>query len=272
MSRREQQKKTENNNFHKQESYNSDKEEIVIETNKIAIVDTDILFHWALSFIDDNATLDEAKLESERVLLNFENTLRAKAYIYFIKGSGNFRYTVATIKPYKGTRTSEKHKFYYEILEHMTLFRDCIRCNSLEADDMVSIFHDDRTIVCTNDKDAKQNAGDIYNFTKKEITTISKDEAWENLWLQVLTGDSVDNIGGLEGIGPAKAKQILQDVPTEDYPQTILQEYISKHGLIHGSDAFNENYQLIRMKTSNGKYIKEKYKDIFALIDLIHEL
>ena len=260
------------NDYHKGQSNVDFKEKVVVTTDKIAIVDTDILFHWALSFVQENDSLYQAKKETEKVILNFENTLRAKAYVYFIKGKGNFRYTVATIKPYKGTRTSERHKFYYEMLEHMTQFRNCIQCHMLEADDMISIFHDDRTIACTNDKDAKQNPGDIYNFTKKEIVTLTENDAWENLWMQVLTGDSVDNIGGLEGIGPAKAKDLLKDVPTEDYPQTILQEYISKHGLTNGTDAFNENYQLIRMKSSNGKYIKEKYKDIFSLIDCLHEL
>ena len=246
---------------------------IVIHTNKVAIVDTDILFHWALSFIDDNMSLVEAQKEAENVILNFENTLKAKGYVYFIKGRGNFRYNVATIKPYKGKRTGDKHKFYDEILEHMTNFRNCIPCNGIEADDMVSIFHSDKTVVCTDDKDAKQNAGDLYNFRKKTLTTISKNEAWRNLWMQVLTGDTVDNIPGLEGVGPAKAEKVLNDtVGAKDYPNTVLNAFIEKYGLIDGSDFFNENFQLIRMKSSSGAFIKEKYEDIFLLIDYLYDI
>jgi hypothetical protein len=248
-------------------------EMIVVNTDKIAIVDTDILFHWALSFVDENMTLVQAKQECDNVILNFENTLRAKAYVYFIKGRGNFRFTVATMKPYKGTRTSERHEFYYDMLEHMTKFRDCIVCDFLEADDMISIFHDDRTVACTNDKDAKQTKGDLYNFTKKELVTLTEQEAWRNLWVQVITGDSVDNIPGIEGVGPAKASLIINDdVNSDDYPSVVLKAYIEKYGLRDGSDFFNENYQLIRMKSSSGKHIKEKYKDIFSLIDCLHEL
>lgn len=256
-------------------SGNNDSEQIIINTNKIAIVDADILFHWALTFAaaDDNTSLEEAKKEVEKVVLNFENTLKAKAYVYFIKGTGNFRYTVATMKPYKGTRNSEPYKYCKEMLEHFVIFRDCIRCHFLEADDMISIFHDERTIVCTNDKDAKQTAGDLYNFTKKELITLTEQEAWKNLWMQVLTGDTVDNIPGIEGIGPGKASKIItDDIPTEDYPNTVLQAYIEKYGLRTGSDFYNENYQLIRMKTSDGSFIKEKYKDIFLLIDYLYEL
>lgn len=269
MSRKEQQRFDTPTNI----KHEANHETIVVKTDKIAIVDTDILFHWALSFVDDNMSLAEAKREAEKVILNFEHTLVAKAYVYFIKGKGNFRYTVATIKPYKGTRSGDPHKFYNELLEHMIKFRDCISCNGLEADDMISIFHDERTVACTNDKDAKQTAGDLYNFTKKEIVTISKGEAWKNLWLQVLTGDTVDNIPGIEGVGPAKANSILNDtVGAKEYPNTVLNAFIEKYGLIDGTDFFNENYQLIRMKTSSGSYIKEKYKDIFLLIDYLHEL
>jgi hypothetical protein len=249
------------------------KEAIVVTTNKIAIIDTDILFHWALSFVEDNMTLVEAKQEVEKVILNFENSLRAKAYVYFIKGRGNFRYTVATMKPYKGTRTSEKHKYYNEMLQHMTDFRNCIPCDFIEADDMISIFHDERTVACTNDKDANQTAGDLYNFTKKTLTTLTPEFAWRTLWVQVITGDSTDNIPGIEGIGPGKASLIINDdVNPEDYPSAVLKAYISKYGLIDGSDFFNENFQLIRMKTSSGSYIKEKYSDIFSLIDYLHEM
>lgn len=245
-----------------------------IETNKIAIVDADILFHWALTFSESagNETKEEAFEEVEKVILNFENSLRAKAFVYFIKGKGNFRYTVATMKPYKGTRSSERYKFYYEMLEHFTKFRNCIVCNFLEADDMISIFHDERTVACTNDKDAKQTAGDLYNFTRKEVVNISKEEAWSNLWMQVLTGDGVDNIPGIEGVGPAKASKVLENVSVEDYPITVQQAYIEKYGLENGPDFFNENFQLIRMKSSAGAYIKERYKEIFLLIDVLHEL
>jgi 5'-3' exonuclease len=248
-------------------------ESIVVKTNKIAIVDTDILLHWALSFIEETMSLEEAKQEAEKVLLNFENSLQAKAYVYFIKGKGNFRYTVATMKPYKGTRTSEPHKFYNEILEHMTNFRNCIKCDFVEADDMISIFHDERTVACTNDKDANQTAGDLYNFTKKTLVTLTEEVAWRTLWVQVITGDSTDNIPGIEGVGPAKAALIINDdVNSEDYPSAVLKAYIDKYGLRDGSDFFNENYQLIRMKTSSGNYIKERYKDIFLLIDYLHDL
>lgn len=254
-------------------TYREEHVNIVVKTDKIAIVDTDILFHWALSFVDDHMTLEQAKIEAEKVLINFEHTLQAKAYVYFIKGKGNFRYTVATMKSYKGTRVSEPHRYYQELLDHMIKFRNCYQCHQLEADDMISIFHDHRTVACTNDKDAKQTAGDLYNFTKKEIVTISEDEAWKNLWLQVITGDSVDNIPGIEGVGPAKALDILtDDIPLSDYPNEVLKAYISKYGLQDGSDFFNENYQLIRMKSSSGKFIKQKYKELFLLIDYLHEL
>ena len=56
-------------------SSNSEQKQIIINTEKIAIIDADILFHWALNFAsENNASLEEAKQEVEKVILNFENS------------------------------------------------------------------------------------------------------------------------------------------------------------------------------------------------------
>ena len=287
--------RNENEFTHKEESNSF--EQVLINTDKIALVDADILFHKAMAafYNEENPSLQDCLAEIEKKVNDFESTLvSSKGYIYFIKGRGNFRYTVATMKPYKGTRVSEPFKFYDQMYEHFKLYRDCIVCNFKEADDMLSIFHDHRTIACTTDKDANQNPGDIYNFTKREIKTLSEEEAWWNLWKQVLTGDTVDNIPGLEGCGPTMAEKILNygaekaslkksdfvklgisddfRIDPKTYPNEVLNAYILKYGVLTGSDFFNENYQLIRMKSSAGAYIKEAHKDIFSLIDLLHEM
>jgi len=42
---------------------------------------------------------------------------------------------------------------------------------------------------------------------------------------QLLTGDSVDNIPGVEGIGPVKAKKILKDKNLIEQFESILETY-----------------------------------------------
>jgi hypothetical protein len=62
------------------------------------------------------------------------------------------------------------------------------------------------------DKDLRSIPGRFYDFVKKEEQTISPKEASLNFYSQVLSGDSTDQIPGLTGIGPTKARKILEGV------------------------------------------------------------
>jgi 5'-3' exonuclease len=57
--------------------------------------------------------------------------------------------------------------------------------------------------------------GHHYNPVKKESYYIDDKEAIKNFYRQILTGDKVDNIEGLRGIGPKKADKILAEADTE---------------------------------------------------------
>jgi len=50
-----------------------------------------------------------------------------------------------------------------------------------------------------------------YNFVKKELFYITKEEAVFNFYMQFLVGDVADNIKGVKGIGPKKAAKLLED-------------------------------------------------------------
>ena len=55
---------------------------------------------------------------------------------------------------------------------------------------------------------------------------IEEYEGIVNFYKQILTGDRVDNIVGLKGIGPVKATKILKDCKTEaDLYKAVLEAY-----------------------------------------------
>ena len=89
-----------------------------------------------------------------------------------------------------------------------------------EADDAIGIavydLPEDRSCVMSVDKDLNMLRGWHYNFNKKDLYYVTEQEAIRNFYLQILTGDRVDNIPGLVGIGPVKANKILEDCVTED--------------------------------------------------------
>src|SRR5699024_1694780 len=65
-------------------------------------------------------------------------------------------------------------------------------------------------------------------------------------YAQMLTGDSVDNIPGCKGIGPAKAYDILTDEERdENLRERVLKEYERVYGEDKGWDIFNEQGQLL---------------------------
>jgi 5'-3' exonuclease len=86
------------------------------------------------------------------------------------------------------------------------------------------MYQTENTIICGIDKDLLQIPGrhyrwPIYRYGKvireSEHLTITEEEGWRNYFTQMLTGDSSDNIIGVEGIGIKKAAKLLSDVHTE---------------------------------------------------------
>ena len=148
----------------------------------------------------------------------------------FLTGYENFRISIAKTKPYKGTRTQDKPK-------HLTLLRDYLTTawkfsveQYQEADDALGIaaysMEPEDYIICTTDKDLNMIRGWHYNMRKNEKFWVDEDDTLYNFYTQVLTGDRVDNIPGLHGIGPKKAEKILKGCKTEDQLyEAVLKAY-----------------------------------------------
>jgi len=139
--------------------------------------------------------------------------LEAETYQGYLTGKDNFRNDIARTAPYKGNRTAPKPKHLQLIRDYLISAWDFQVSVGQEADDSIAIEHvarDYESIIASIDKDFLQLKGKHWNFVKKEFTEVTEEEALLNFYLQVLTGDRVDNIIGLKGIGPVKAKQKLE--------------------------------------------------------------
>ena len=138
--------------------------------------------------------------------------LDAETYQGYLTGSGNFRNDIARTAPYKGNRTAPKPKHLQFIRDYLVSAWDFKISEGEEADDSIAIAHTESnytTVIASIDKDFLQLPGKHWNFVKKEMTKVNEAEALLNFYRQVLTGDRVDNIIGLKGIGPVKADKIL---------------------------------------------------------------
>ena len=152
-------------------------------------------------------------------------------YLGFLTGKGNYRYDIAKTQPYKGNRTQAKPKHYELIREYLVKAWGCKVIEGEEADDAIGIkayeFADKEDFVIMSiDKDLDMIEGWHYNFTKDNKYFVDSFTAIQNFYKQLLTGDKVDNIPGLKGIGPAKAAKILKDCNTEaEMFKAVLEAY-----------------------------------------------
>lgn len=141
-------------------------------------------------------------------------------YKGFLTGSGNYRYDIAKTQPYKGNRKAEKPKHYDLLREYLIKAWGCEVVEGQEADDAIGIkayeIEDKESFVIMSiDKDLDMIEGWHYNFVKDNKYFIEPFEALKRFYSQILTGDNVDNIPGLKGIGPAKSAKILAECDNE---------------------------------------------------------
>lgn len=179
----------------------------------------------------------------------------------YLSGSENFRYDIATIKPYKGNRDPDAKPFWYkEIRQYMVESWGATVVEPWEADDWVSIIQGedpDGTIICTIDKDLKMVPGMHYNYRTKEFTTVDWEEATVTFYRQLITGDQTDNIGGVFRGGKKMAEKLIQPGMSEEEMynaalnayQESLDKYGEKTGYSHlsAAEALLENARLLWM-------------------------
>ena len=152
-------------------------------------------------------------------------------YQGYLTGSNNFRKEVAVTAPYKGNRTADKPIHYDLIREYLISAWGCVVQEDQEADDAIGIrayeFEDTEDFVIMSiDKDLDMIRGWHYNFIKDDKYFVDDQAAIKHFYTQILTGDRVDNIVGLKGIGPKKAAKILEDCVTEaDMYTAVLEAY-----------------------------------------------
>jgi hypothetical protein len=152
-------------------------------------------------------------------------------YQGYLTGSDNYRKDIAVTAPYKGNRVGTKPKHYGLIREYLEKAWGCEVVNGQEADDAIGIkayeIGDiEDYVIMSIDKDLDMIRGWHYNFIKDRKYLINDQEAIKHFYTQILTGDRVDNIIGLKGIGPKKAAKILEDCITEaDMYKAVLEAY-----------------------------------------------
>lgn len=196
--------------------------------------------------------LHSVKESINRLVEKFEPSPRTRV---LLQGKGNYRDSIATILPYKGNRDPSKRPTWYdEIREYLVEYHGAELIHGMETDDAVGIEqwkHRNRsTCIVTIDKDLDCIPGWHYNYVREEFYDVSLAQANKNFWMQVLTGDTTDNIQGIPKVGPKTAQKILEGlVDWVDLHNAVLAAYESK-GLTRAD--FHENATLLWIQREEG--------------------
>lgn len=197
-----------------------------------ALIDGDVAV-YRVGFTTEEETNDGIVLSRVRDLLtNILYTTQASSHrIFLTSGEKNFR---LGINPeYKANRKGKPKPVHYNLLrDYLTNEWKAEVRDYDEADDAMGIWQTrlgDNSIICTNDKDMYQVPGHHYNWTKDSFTYVEEPDAIRFFYQQILTGDTVDNVIGLHGIGPVKASKYLGSATTDkEYWDAVCAAY-AKH-------------------------------------------
>jgi hypothetical protein len=194
-----------------------------------ALVDADILV-YRFGFASEGDPAEFALARLSEFLDNLYIDLGVDEVWGYLTGKGNFRNEIAVTAPYKGTRLAEKPYHFQLLREYMERAWGFEVVDGMEADDAIGIEtyrnEPEEIIIVSIDKDLNMLRGHHFNFVKEEKYYLTEEEAIRNFYLQILTGDKVDNIIGLQGIGPVKSKKLLSACNTElEMYEAVLKAY-----------------------------------------------
>lgn len=186
---------------------------------RLALIDADILV-YRIGFASENDAESYAKARMCEFMEDMILFNEFGEYEAYLTGKGNFRQKVATTAEYKGNRTAAKPQHYNALRDYLVEKWGAVVIEGQEADDEIGIrayeLDPEEYTICSIDKDLDMLRGQHYNFVKNTFYEVTEEEAIFNFYKQILTGDRVDNIIGIKGIGDVKAKRILKECKDEN--------------------------------------------------------
>ena len=197
-----------------------------------SLIDGDIV-QYRCAWASNNDPLGIAIARTDEMIDLILHDTNAETFDIFMSDdyTNNYRYQIDPT--YKANRKDLARPVWYrEIKDHLFEKWNAELSLGMEADDSLGINQmkahaanqEDDCVICSIDKDLKQIPGNHYNFVKKEWSDVSFIEGTRQLYLQLLIGDTSDNVKGVNRIGPVKAGKLLDHIDNEYTMFTIVRE------------------------------------------------
>ena len=238
----------------------------------LALIDADLIAYEAASAADmveegyERRSFDYVIDKVDESIRFITENSGCDSYELFITGKDNFRYDIATVKPYKGNRSDKPKPFYLESTRKLLESYGAVVCDGMEADDMLAVRAREMEYkdccICSRDKDLRMvpcmqyswevglqpewgpelvdTLGELhFRFSDKILKNGEKSNAIKKVWgtglkwfyAQLIIGDSTDNISGLEGKGGGLVHQVIHPCTSEEELFTAaFSAYTDKYG------------------------------------------
>lgn len=216
------------------------------------LVDADIIAYriaWACEGEDElSYVLRSCDKFVSGVVINYVGLM---SYQLYLTGKGNFRKEIAVTAPYKGNRTGEPPRHIQAIRQHMIDNWGAVVTEGEEADDAIAIAAskpdlNELHVMASVDKDFDQVPGIHYDFVNDIEYVIEPEEGLKLLYKQILTGDAIDNIIGVDGVGKAGADELIHGCRKETDMWDICVDQL-------GYDRALENARLVFLRRKPGQ-------------------
>lgn len=191
---------------------------------------------------------------AKKIIASIKDSCKCNNITVVLSSPGKtLKHSIAKTAEYKGNRDPEaKPKQYKELREYLEKYYNAISYDGYEADDVINSlaikYGMGNYIIASIDKDLQLIPGEHYNYSTGELFHVTKEDAEENFWTLMLTGDSADNIKGIPKVGPRTASRLLAPHKYEDIPYYIL--VMDAYQLAFkdkGKSRYDENYELIKL-------------------------
>lgn len=226
---------------------------------KQVVIDADFML-YTVGFSSKDSTEREALNRlTEWVTDIVYMKLDCESFKAFLTPKHNFRYDIAKTVGYKSNRVDVEKPAHFAALKKQLVRMGAVTIEGIEADDAVAIESTkemDSTWIVHVDKDLNQLQGWHYNPNKDLEYYVTAFEGLYSFYTQLLTGDRVDAIPGLAGIGPKKAEKILKDCTTEAELHTASFKAYEELG--HGLEYYTEQGQLLWLQRYEGELWQPK--------------
>ena len=177
--------------------------ELMNQNYDLLIGDMDSVVYRACCACPEGSPESHALHNLENIVDKMLDVVRPDAYVFYLSGDKNYRYDIATIRPYKGNRKQPKPAWFYETREYLMNMWGAEVTDGIEADDACTIAQAEAhengqvSVIASIDKDLDQMEGWHFNWVKNHFYHLTNHQGWCNFYHQMLVGDVTDNVVGV---------------------------------------------------------------------------